>query len=130
MSRTATSMRSGDAAGTAPAMRTYSKKSYRWSPLGIRQRPLGNRDAVLGLRNDVVDNGLQVVRFLEYGELAVGAGPASHDLAGILDILARAKLVHHIIDELEQFLQQDGERHFLALAEVDQLRRRAEPRGP
>src|SRR5437763_5735622 len=118
MSRMATSTRSGDGPGCAPS--AYSKKSY-CSWMSRIAAESGKGDAVLRFLDDEVDDVAEVAALLVRGELAVGAGAALHDLAGVVDLLAGAEAVDHVVDELEQLVEELAERHLRALAEVDQL---------
>src|SRR5258708_563328 len=120
MSSSATAMRSCPAGGGPPAStRMYSKKSYgTWIVIRLESR---KRDAVLRFRDDVVNDGLQVVGLLEHPELPVGAGAAADDLQRVLDVGARAQIIDDVVDELEQLVEQHVEWHFLALSEVDEL---------
>src|ERR1044071_10074383 len=88
----------------------------------------GKGDAVLRFLDDEVDDVAQVVALLVRGELAVGAGAAAPDLAGVVDLVARSEAVDDVVDELEQLVEQLPERHLGALAEVDELPVDAEAR--
>src|ERR1043166_4737794 len=67
----------------------------------------GKGDAVLRFLDDEVDDVAEVVPFLVRGELAVRAGAAAHDLACVVDLLARAEAVDHVVDELEQLRSEE-----------------------
>src|SRR5438128_2556309 len=62
---------------------------------------LASDDAVLGLGDDEVDHVAQVAAPFECRELPVRAGIAAQDLARVVDVVARAELVNHVIHELE-----------------------------
>src|SRR5690349_4586074 len=87
------------------------------------------QDYVLRLINDVVDDVAKIVPFLEFRDLAVGAGTARENLARIVDVVARSELIDNVVDELEQFVEQHGVVDLLALAEVDELAADAEACG-
>src|SRR2546421_5134690 len=131
MSRIAMSIFERSSAGSDPSSaRTYSKNSYGWWMSRRISTTVcsGNAGAELRFRDDVVDHVAQVVAPFVRRELTVGASVILHDLARIVDLFARAELVDHVVDELQQLIEQHRERHFLALAEVDQLSFDAEPR--
>src|SRR6266498_3371341 len=120
MSRMATSMRSGSSGGSESVTRTYSKKSYGWwmSRRGIR---LSSDNTVLRLADDVVDDLLQIVRLFVDFQLPVRAGAAGDDRPRVVDRLAGAELVDHVVDEGQQLFQQLGVGHLFPPAVVDQL---------
>ena len=83
--------------------------------------------------DDAVDHGderrllgaAQAFHRLEAGKLAVGAGPSLDDLARPGDLGGAAEMVGVLADKLEQLLDQLGEGHDRALAEIDHALGRA-----
>src|SRR5882672_12122794 len=72
-------------------------------------------------RNQVAHDGLHVSRFLVHAQLAVCARAFIHDGVNIFNRAPATEVVHHIIHKFQQFGNQLPHRHFLFLAEVDQL---------
>src|ERR1044071_10242046 len=71
-----------------------------YEPVRLSQHP------VLGLFHDVVHYVFQIAALAEDPELAVGAGSVLHDLTSVVDLVARAELVADVVDEFEQFIEQ------------------------
>ncbi len=57
--------------------------------------------AFAGFGGHVVDHGLEAAGFVEDFELAVGSGPALEHGVDVLDLLAAAQLVEHVVNEGE-----------------------------
>src|SRR5947209_16926991 len=89
----------------------------------------GKGDAVLRFFNDEVDDVAEVVPPLVRVELTVGAGATTQDLAGVVDLVSGAEVVHDVVDELEQLVEEKPEVDLPPLAEVDQLSVHAPARG-
>ena len=70
---------------------------------------------ILGTLNVFIRDVAQVMSPFVGRELPVGAGTLFHDLARVVAVVARAELVDHVVDELEQFVEELAERHLLAL---------------
>src|SRR6185295_20200737 len=82
------------------------------------------------LGDDVVDDGADVVRLLPDGDLAVRSRSVAQNLVNVSYFLAAAQLVHDVVDEGEQLVDQGHAGHLLLLAEVDQLAGDAVAGGP
>ena len=90
----------------------------------------GSVEAVARLREDVVHDGGQALRPLEDLELPVGARPALHDRADVLDLAARAQARRRRRRRTSSSSSmRSRERHLLLLAEVDELAVDAVARG-
>src|SRR6266545_6588575 len=90
--------------------------------LGDGERPSRtDRHPGGGFVGEVCDDGGEVAGAFVDGELAVGAGALAQDRVDVLDVLAGAELVDHVVDELQQLHGELPHRHLGALAEVDQL---------
>ena len=64
---------------------------------------------------------LQILRLLEDLELALGTATVLQHRVDVFDLAAAVEFVEHIVHELEILEHQLARRHFLFLAEVDQL---------
>src|SRR5436190_24081140 len=70
--------------------------------------------------DEPADDRAKVARFPVHLELPIGAGALGEDGVDVVERLAAAELVDHVVHELEQFDRQLAHRHLAALAEVDE----------
>src|SRR6266545_2485377 len=82
------------------------------------------------LGGEVLDHRLEAPGLAVDTELPVGAGALPEEGVDVLDLGARAELVDHVVDELQQLQRQLPHRHLSQLAEVDQLAVDAPAHGP
>src|SRR5882724_4390099 len=83
----------------------------------------------LSLEHHVINNTLQISRFLEDAQLAVGAGTVLQDAVHVSDLFPAVKLVDDVVHELKVFQNQVTFGDFAFFAEVDQLPADAITRG-
>ena len=83
--------------------------------------PLLGLRRLTGFLNEVLHHRLEIAGPPVDRELAVGAGSLREHRMNVVDRLAAAKLVEHVVEELEQLDGESAHRDFRALAEVDQL---------
>src|SRR5215470_16074436 len=82
-----------------------------------------------GLGDDVAHHGFEVAGLAKDPQLAFRAGALAQDGLHVVDGAAASEFVHHVVDQLQQLGNQPLHRHFLFLAEVDQLALDPVPRG-
>src|SRR5690242_17999793 len=90
---------------------------------------LSKIEATVGLGYDVVDHGSRIVGLIVNRNLSIRTRAVPQALLAVVDLRPAAQLVHHVVDEFEQLVDQGHALDLLALAEVDQLAADAVARG-
>jgi hypothetical protein len=77
-------------------------------------------DTVQELSLYIIGHLHEVFVLLVNSQLAVGAGALLQDLVEVRNAMPGAQLVHHIIHEVQQFIDQHARVDLFLLAEIDQ----------